>query len=245
MICTYHVCMSRRLFLFCWTFFAISKPWDRQVGLCGNHAYSVLDLREIFDPRFMGRVWLSDGGACPLDKWNKKSLGSRMGLYWVVYKMICVTLYFIYIHMMVRVSIHSYYNNILNDKWMKQCNGTDTWIYVGHFSIYARFPVGLSCLQPWILAAKGGSCVESEWVVTCHSYTYSRSWIEVPTYCCCICCVGKLAMCLRSLQRWLCLISVDFCSPFSIFLDLVDVLSRCKPTYLFAPKTTASIHRSV
>ena len=26
-----------------------------QVGLCGNHAYSVLDVREIFDTRFMGR----------------------------------------------------------------------------------------------------------------------------------------------------------------------------------------------
>ena len=116
--------------------------FERQVGLCGNHAYSVLDVREIFDPRFMGRVWLSGGGAFPLDRWNKKSLGSRMGLYWVVYKMICVTLYFVYIHMMVRVSIHSYYNNILHDKWMKQYNGTDTWIYVGHFSIYARFPVG-------------------------------------------------------------------------------------------------------
>ena len=25
------------------------------MGLCGNHAYSVLDVREIFDPRFMGR----------------------------------------------------------------------------------------------------------------------------------------------------------------------------------------------
>lgn len=49
----------------------------RQVGLCGNHAYSVLDVREIFDPRFMGRVWLS-GGACPLDKWNKKSLGGKI-----------------------------------------------------------------------------------------------------------------------------------------------------------------------
>lgn len=27
-----------------------------QVGLCGNHAYSILDVREIFDPRFVGRV---------------------------------------------------------------------------------------------------------------------------------------------------------------------------------------------
>ena len=33
-----------------------------QVGLCGNHAYSVLDVREIFDPRFMGRE-LGYGGA--------------------------------------------------------------------------------------------------------------------------------------------------------------------------------------
>lgn len=38
------------------------NPELREVGLCGNHAYSVLDVREIFDPRFMGRE-LGYGGA--------------------------------------------------------------------------------------------------------------------------------------------------------------------------------------
>ncbi|CAJ1437235.1 unnamed protein product, partial [Effrenium voratum] len=38
------------------------NPELREVGLCGNHAYSVLDVREIFDTRFMGRE-LGYGGA--------------------------------------------------------------------------------------------------------------------------------------------------------------------------------------
>ncbi|CAK9025451.1 unnamed protein product, partial [Durusdinium trenchii] len=38
------------------------NPELREVGLCGNHAYSVLDVREIFDPRFMGRE-VGYGGA--------------------------------------------------------------------------------------------------------------------------------------------------------------------------------------
>mgnify|MGYP002803532134 FL=1 len=38
------------------------NPELREVGLCGNHAYSVLDVREIFDPRFISRE-LGYGGA--------------------------------------------------------------------------------------------------------------------------------------------------------------------------------------
>lgn len=38
------------------------NPELREVGLCGNHAYSILDIREIYDERFVGRP-LGYGGA--------------------------------------------------------------------------------------------------------------------------------------------------------------------------------------
>jgi len=38
------------------------NPELREVGLCGNHAYSILDVREIYDERFLGRP-LGYGGA--------------------------------------------------------------------------------------------------------------------------------------------------------------------------------------
>mmetsp|Transcript_178512 Transcript_178512/g.572055 ORF Transcript_178512/g.572055 Transcript_178512/m.572055 type:complete len:1068 (+) Transcript_178512:55-3258(+) len=38
------------------------NPELKEVGLCGNHAYSILDVRELYDPRFLGRP-LGYGGS--------------------------------------------------------------------------------------------------------------------------------------------------------------------------------------